>query len=59
MLAVLLLTLFRRLFATFGMRCCCLMDSLLSTSTLRSFSAELIYSQLASSMYWCLALFLP
>ena len=35
------------------------MDDLLSTRTPKSFSAEEFYSHSASSVYWCLWLFLP
>jgi len=39
--------------------CCWLTSNLVSTRTPRSFSAKLLSSQSAHSMYWCLGLFLP
>ena len=38
---------------------CWLMVNLSSTSTPRSFSAELLSSRSAPSLYWCIGLFLP
>ena len=38
---------------------CWLMVNLLSTKTLKFFSAELLYNRSAPNLYWCTQLFLP
>lgn len=38
---------------------CWLIVSLLSTKTLKPFSEELLSSQLVTTVYWCLGLFIP